>query len=150
MSYNKLLANNMIHVRPASSSDQHGVYPLARDMATSYQVVESDFLGVYESVVSSSHMCLGVAEDKDKIVGYVIGSYHPCFYANGNVAWVEEIMVDVGFRGRGAGRQLMQYFEGWAKSSGCKLVALATRRASDFYLALGYEESATYFKKQLM
>jgi hypothetical protein len=26
-------------------------------------------------------------------------------------------------------------------------VALATRRASDFYLALGYTESAAYFRK---
>jgi hypothetical protein len=29
------------------------------------------------------------------------------------------------------------------------MVALATRRASDFWLAIGYEESATYFRKLL-
>jgi hypothetical protein len=29
------------------------------------------------------------------------------------------------------------------------LVALASRRAADFYRALGYEESAVYFRKVL-
>ena len=32
---------------------------------------------------------------------------------------------------------------------GSRLVALATRRAARFYAALGYEESATYFRKVL-
>ena len=30
-----------------------------------------------------------------------------------------------------------------------KLVALATRRAAEFYRSVGYEESATYFRKLL-
>jgi len=43
----------------------------------------------------------------------------------------------------------MSAFEAWAKARGAKMVALATRRASSFYLELGYEESATYFRKLL-
>jgi hypothetical protein len=38
-------------------------------------------------------------------------------------------------------------FEAWAASRECKLVALATRRAADFYQAIGCAESATYFRK---
>jgi hypothetical protein len=34
-----------------------------------------------------------------------------------------------------------------AADGACLLVALATRRAAPFYRALGYEESATYFRK---
>jgi GNAT superfamily N-acetyltransferase len=55
-------------------------------------------------------------------------------------------------RGRGIGRILMSAFEQWAAAQGCALVALvalATRRAAPFYRALGYEESATYFRKVL-
>ena len=44
---------------------------------------------------------------------------------------------------------LMAEFERWATERGAALVALATRRAAPFYLALGYEESATYFRKLL-
>jgi hypothetical protein len=43
----------------------------------------------------------------------------------------------------------MQGFEAWAAKRGSKLVALATRRAAPFYQALGYEESAIYFRKLL-
>jgi hypothetical protein len=43
----------------------------------------------------------------------------------------------------------MSAFEEWASGQGCVLVALATRRAAPFYRALGYEESATYFRKVL-
>ena len=44
----------------------------------------------------------------------------------------------------------MTRFEAWAAARGCRLVALATRRAAAFYGAIGYEESATYFRKILV
>ena len=71
------------------------------------------------------------------------------FFANGKVAWVEEIMVGSSRRKAGVGRALMTAFEEWSANRGAKLVALATRRAAEFYRALGYEESAIYFRKLL-
>jgi GNAT superfamily N-acetyltransferase len=71
------------------------------------------------------------------------------FYANGPVAWVEEVLVEPQFRTQGAGRALMQTFEDWAVHRGCAVAALATRRAAPFYVALGYEESASYLRKVL-
>jgi len=38
-------------------------------------------------------------------------------------------------------------FETEVQPRGCKLVSLSTRRAGDFYEALGYEKSAIYYKK---
>ena len=61
--------------------------------------------------------------------------------------WVEEIMVREEFRRNGIGELLMEDFERWAASKNCRLVALATRRAAEFYESLGYAESATYFRK---
>ena len=43
----------------------------------------------------------------------------------------------------------MSAFEQWAAVRDCALIALATRRAAPFYRALGYEESAAYFRKIL-
>jgi GNAT superfamily N-acetyltransferase len=82
-------------------------------------------------------------------LGYLLGFRHLTFYANGPVAWVEEVAVRRQDRGRGAGRALMSAFEQWAAAQGCALVALATRRAAPFYRAAGYEESAAYFRKVL-
>lgn len=78
-----------------------------------------------------------------------MGFIHDTFYANGKVAWLEEIMVKDDFRRKGVGSKLISFFEQDSKNKGCKLIALATRRASDFYIAIGYEESATYFRKTL-
>jgi len=58
-------------------------------------------------------------------------------------------MVEEVQRRDGVGRALMAAFEAWAKSRGSRLVGLATRRAAPFYKALGYEESATFFRKLL-
>jgi len=90
-----------------------------------------------------------LAVDDDQCLGYLLGFRHLTFYASGPVAWAEEVLVPSGHRGRGTGRALMTAFERWAAGHGCALVALATRRAAPFYRALGYEDSATYFRKVL-
>jgi len=93
--------------------------------------------------------CLLVAERSGTLVGYLLGFDHFTFFANGRVSWVEEVEVHSSFRRKGIGRALMAGFEEWAASRGSRFVALATRRAARFYAALGYEESATYFRKPL-
>jgi GNAT superfamily N-acetyltransferase len=58
-------------------------------------------------------------------------------------------MVRDDLRGGGIGRSMMAAFEEWAAVRGDRLVGLATRRAAPFYAALGYEDSAAYFRKLL-
>jgi GNAT superfamily N-acetyltransferase len=139
----------MISLHRALPQDEAAVFILARDMATSYQVDRDCFSRAYPQVLVSNDMCLTVAETSGVIIGYVLGTSHLAFYANGKVAWVEEIMVKPDFRRKGIGKLLMQNFEAWAASKECRLVALATRRASDFYQSLGYAESASYFRKTI-
>jgi len=43
----------------------------------------------------------------------------------------------------------MEAAERWSSSAGAAYLALATRRATSFYRALGYQDSATYFRKML-
>jgi GNAT superfamily N-acetyltransferase len=52
-------------------------------------------------------------------------------------------------RGQARRRALMNAFEDWAGRRGCVLVTLATRRAEPFYVALGYQRSASYLRKVL-
>jgi GNAT superfamily N-acetyltransferase len=83
------------------------------------------------------------------IVGYLLGTSHLTFFANGPVVWVEELMVDENNRRSGVGRRLMERAEEWARSMGAAYLALASRRAGRFYLALDYEDSAVFYKKTL-
>ena len=95
------MSPDKIHVRPAGPGDRDQVWPLARDLATSYVAERPAFDQSYESLLAAPAALLLVAA------------------------------------------------EDWARRRGARYVALATRRAAPFYQALGYEDSAVYFKKPL-
>jgi GNAT superfamily N-acetyltransferase len=136
-------------IRQAELGDADEVAGLAAALAMSFEFSAARFRENYPSLLADDGACLLLALDGGESVGYLLGFRHLTFYANGPVGWVEEVVVRDQERGRGIGRILMDAFEQWAAARGCALVALATRRAAPFYLALGYEESATYFRKIL-
>jgi GNAT superfamily N-acetyltransferase len=137
-------------IRPAGAGDIDGVAALAAELALSFEFSPQRFRASYPALLAADGACLLLAADASECAGYLLGFRHLTFYANGPVAWVEEVAVRDRDRGRGIGRALMDAFEGWAAAGGCALVALATRRAAPFYRALGYAESATYFRKLLV
>jgi GNAT superfamily N-acetyltransferase len=140
---------SMLTIRPAEVTDSAALFSLASAFATSFSVEQSAFESSFGALLQSPDAFMAVASDSGRIVGYVLGFDHHTFYANGRVAWIEEIMVSEDFRRRGVGRQLMESFEKWARSRHSKLIGLATRRAALFYRSLGYDESATYFRRLL-
>lgn len=126
------------------------MWPLARDFATSFTPERGAFDATWQSLEAASSTLVAVAETSDqKIVGYLLAHIHSTFLANGPVAWVEEVLVAESRRRSGVGRELIGYAETWARESGAAYVALASRRAGPFYLALGYDDSAVFFKKSL-
>jgi GNAT superfamily N-acetyltransferase len=130
-------------------SDADALYSLARAFATSFTIERASFDASLAALLESPDAFIAVARNDDQTVGYLLGFDHHTFFANGKVAWVEELMVAEPHRRRGIGRQLMESFEQWARTRQCQLIALATRRAAPSYARLGYEESATYFRKRL-
>ncbi|HET7015700.1 MAG TPA: GNAT family N-acetyltransferase [Streptosporangiaceae bacterium] len=134
-------------IRRAAAEDALAVADLAAELAQSFEFDQARFDASYPALMSDENACVLVAAAGDQVIGYLLGFKHLTFYANGPVAWVEEILVRSERRQSGTGRALMTAFEEWAASSDCALVALATRRAKPFYLAIGYEESATYLRK---
>jgi GNAT superfamily N-acetyltransferase len=137
------------HIRVAAPQDTDAVLALATAFATSFAVEPAAFQRAFSTLLTDPHTHLLVAEQDGQVIGYLLGFVHTTFYANGPVAWVEEITVAATARRHGIGRLLMQQFEQWAAARDAKLVALATRRAESFYQALGYAESAIYFRKLL-
>jgi len=138
-----------VTIRIANPEDRETVFALAEELATSFSVEIEPFRDSFADIIGDpSAICL-VAEGKSGIVGYLLGFDHRAFYANGFVSWVEEIFVIEDLRREGLGEALMKHFEDWCIERGSKLVGLATRRASDFYKAINYEESAIFFRKLL-
>jgi GNAT superfamily N-acetyltransferase len=136
-------------IRRANADDADAVAGLAAELAQSFEFSREQFRENYPALLAADGACLLLAMNGHEPLGYVLGFRHLTFYANGPVAWVEEIVVRDRDRGRGTGKALMSAFERWAAAQGCALIALATRRAAPFYRALDYEESATYFRKVL-
>ncbi|HEY5788557.1 MAG TPA: GNAT family N-acetyltransferase [Microlunatus sp.] len=139
----------MITVRPAVADDVDAVWPLARDLATSCEVDHDTYTSIFTGLLTEPTVVLLVATEDGAVVGYLLGQTHVTFHAGGPVIWVEELMVAGERRGTGVGRALMAAAEDRARTRGAAYVALATRRAADFYASLGYRESAAYFKKAL-
>jgi GNAT superfamily N-acetyltransferase len=137
-------------VRPARAGDAEDVARLAAELAMSFEFSPASFRQHYLALLAEDDARLLLAVSGHQSVGYLLGFRHLTFYANGPVGWVEEIVVRHQDQGRGIGRILMSAFEQWATARGCTLVALATRRAGPFYRALGYQESAAYFRKILI
>jgi len=122
---------------------------MASELAQSFTFARTRFDRSYPALLASDGACLLLAVNGHDHLGYLLGFEHLTFYANGPVAWVEEVFVRGQHRGCGVGRALLSAYEQWAISRDCALVALATRRAAPFYRALGYEESALYHRKIL-
>lgn len=116
-------------------------------------VVEDLFTAAFEDLIFDQTATVLVATlhtTPPRVIGYALAFDHFTFFANGKVAWVEEIMVEDSFRRLRVGTELMNAVERWAESRRARLIALATRRAAHFYTALGYRESAAYFQKSLV
>jgi GNAT superfamily N-acetyltransferase len=136
-----------VEIRRAVPADRERVLPLARHMATSFAVDAGTFASTFPALLGRDDAIVLVASASGGLVGYLVGFDHLAFYANGRVSYVEEVAVSDDRQGEGVGRRLMQGFEAWARERSSTLVTVATRRAAPFYRALGYEETATLFRK---
>lgn len=136
-------------IREATIGDADQLWPLVRSFAQPFAPEHEAFVRLLPQLVGRDDTLLAVADLGGTAVGYVLASVHLALLANGPVAWVEEVLVAPDRRGEGLGAQLMAAAESWARELGAAYVALASRRAGDFYLALGYEDSAVFFKRTL-
>jgi GNAT superfamily N-acetyltransferase len=133
-------------IRRATFADADAILALTTDFATTFPTKETAWRASFAEIVAQPDAVLLVAESDGHIAGYLLGFDHPTLYANGRTAWVDELAVAEAHRRSGLGRLLMRAFEDWARERGCVLVSLATRRAGDFYAAIGYEDSADYYR----
>ena len=138
-----------ISIRRAPQDDADALFDLAEDFATSFAPERAALETALADIIATEAANLRVAEIDGEVIGYCLGFDHYTFYANGRVAWVEEITVLEAVHRRGVGKALMENFEEWSSNRGNRLVALATRRAASFYRSIGYEESTTFFRRLL-
>ncbi|GAB1822513.1 GNAT family N-acetyltransferase [Herbidospora sp. RD11066] len=138
-----------LQLRRAEKTDAEQIFALAREFAVSFRPERASFDAAFPELLENEEALLLVATVDGTVRGYLLGFTHLTLFANGRVAWVEEAIIEAGFRRLGLGRHLLEEFEQWARSRDAGYVSLATRRAAEFYKATGYEVSATYYRKLL-
>jgi GNAT superfamily N-acetyltransferase len=134
-------------IRNAQYSDLDSLFKMRNLFATSFEIDYSNFSKAYENLIKNEEAFLVLIELYTLPIGYIVGFDHYTLFANGRVSWIEEIYITEEHRRKGYASKLVSEFENWGKSRNSRLIAMATRRANKFYLALGYEESALYFRK---
>jgi predicted N-acetyltransferase YhbS len=139
-----------ITIRDAGPEDGPAVFALLRDFVTSYAPSEEAFARHFPAILAREDADLLVAVRDGAVVGYALAARFPTLYANGPVAFLQELMVDCNHRERGIGRALVTAILDRARAADCAELTLATRRAGDFYRKLGFTESAGYFKRPAM
>lgn len=144
------MPNASMTVRLAAVTDAGDVWDLVQDFATTFRPEREAFDLTFRSLLEASGTLVLVAEQRGgSVAGYLLAHCRATFLANGPVVWIEEVMVAEQARRQGVGQALMIEAESWAQSQGAAYASLASRRAGDFYLALAYEDTATFYKKPL-
>jgi GNAT superfamily N-acetyltransferase len=142
------MPSDSVEIRGAGAEDVAKLWSLVQELAFSYRPERSMFERSFSELIERPDTLVLVAvANTSAVVGYLLGSYHGTFYANGPVAWIEELMVSESIRRHGVATKLMSSAEDWARTIPTAYIALASRRAGDFYLRIGYEDSATFYRK---
>jgi len=86
-----------------------------------------------------THLFAAISDDKD-ITGILLAVIYRI--PSGTKFWIEDVVVDEAYRGRGIGKKLMVHAIEYAKSAGAKSVDLTSRparvEANKLYRELGF------------
>ncbi|MEV7323826.1 GNAT family N-acetyltransferase [Streptomyces sp. NPDC093970] len=138
----------MTTVRDATPADADDVYRLLSAFVTSYRPDRAVFDAVTFPRVIEAASASGaeflVAEQDSCVVGYLLAVRMPTLFAGGTVLELLELTVDEPVRGRGTGSALIRAAQAKARAAKDVEVTVPTRRAADFYRALGFKETAVH------
>ena len=94
-----------------------------------------------------------VAEVDGQIVGLTGAYMDYALEISGSYGRLMGLVVEDRFRGRGIGKRLLEFVEGWLRDRGAARITLTSGKqradAHRFYRNLGYEETGLRFAKKL-
>ena len=139
------MAVTTTRVRAATEADADAVFGLLTAFATSHRPERAAFDRSFPRL--GDGLLVAEYEATGEVVGYALVCDLLVLYANGVVCDLRELMVAPGHRGRGVGGLLVDAVVERARGRGAVEVTVPTRRARDYYLRFGFEESATYLSR---
>jgi ribosomal protein S18 acetylase RimI-like enzyme len=140
--------DDAIHIEPAATADRDLVDALARLVPQLSSSAAVPTLEQVQEIVASPCTTLLVARDR-RDAGKIVGSLTLAVFRipTGVRAWIEDVVVDPGTRGRGIGAALTHAALRIAASRGARTVELTSRPsrvdANRLYQRLGFQPRET-------
>ncbi|MBK4347777.1 GNAT family N-acetyltransferase [Lacisediminihabitans changchengi] len=141
-----------VSIRSASGDDADSVFALVVQLGIGGAPQRASFDEAFaHSVQGAYDHILLVAEVDGAVVGYALATVARLLYTNGDVAQLQELVVDSTASGNGYGSQLVGAIERECEARGIRQLTVASiLRGASFYERLNYRSTANYLKKSFL
>lgn len=140
-------------IRDCELEDFEEVLPLLGQLWPDLELDPAASREVFGRVLEADDCCAMCAVAEGRVVGFCGFNVRHSLWQQGKLAYVDELVVEEGFRGRGIGAALLERAARKARELGCARIELdsAFHRAGAhrFYDGLGWERRALLFSKNL-
>ena len=137
--------NSKLAIRQAISEDWEKILPLLEQLY--HGDIGSDLRKVFAILARSKESSVLIAEQHEKPVGVLIGSYHLDVDWEGKIARLQAIITDEKHRNRGVGRKLLCHFLTQTKENNCRAITLRVNQKNEgarlFYEKLNFSKAKT-------
>lgn len=142
-----------IVIERATDADFDDVVSLLHQLWSDKELDSKALFPVYLSGVNDHGRAYLVARAGAQVAGFACIAIKNNLWVAGNFAYIDELVVDEVFRGRGIGTRLMEEMILIANERGCKKIELDSAfhrvRAHEFYRNLGFVKRSFVFSKDL-
>lgn len=140
-----------MNIRAAKWEDTQAICNLLKQMG--YPQPLALIQEKFEILHSDPKSQILIAEEEDKVCGFLSLYFIPQIALKGDFAKVCYLCVDENIRSKGVGHLLLQQAEQLARQLGCDRMELHSGEqrtlAHQFYLREGYVDAPKYFRKKL-
>jgi GNAT superfamily N-acetyltransferase len=145
-----------VRIREAASADWPAVAGLLAELGrpdVRETAEEAKGQQLYERYLGRPDTVALVADDEGRVIGFLDMEFRTWLNFTTPQAWIPDLVVADGARGRGIGSALLARAEEIARSRGCWSMALESatwrERAHAFYVANGWKETGRAFTRLL-
>lgn len=142
-----------LKIRSAEYDDFKDIFELLKQLWPNSNLDHNQLFKVFKVGVESEMQKFIVGKINNKIIGFCSLTIKNNLWLAGNLGHIDELVIDVEYRGCGLGKRMIELMTKIAKESKCKRIELDTafhrKKAHKFYESVGYENRAYLFSKKL-
>jgi glucosamine-phosphate N-acetyltransferase len=148
-----LFVATMIQIQECRTEDFDGVVALLRQLWPGKPLDLVALRSVYDRALASDRQVYFCAVHQQQLVGFGSLTVKSNLWSEAFVGYVDEMVVDEAYRGRGIGTQMLDRLISCARERGCNRIELDSafhrKDAHAFYERRGFQSRAYLYSKPL-